>query len=110
MCMKIRKEVLRKIEEVIAHVFPGAKVYIIQRKIVKGCTGFNDFFVAVDTGEKLSRYRVGMASEALDKAVPEHKIGLIDYHALDACAKKDIENVRSRLWPWWIRWLLWCKK
>jgi len=105
--MKIDKESLRKIEEIVSYLFPGAKTYIIKKRIVKGCSKYNDFFVAVDIGKKLPSFRIGVASDLLDKAIPKYKIGIIDLYRLDINSKRELQNVTSRLWPRWIRWIFW---
>jgi len=105
--MKIDRNTLNKIEEIVSHLFPGAKTYIIKKRIVKGCTKYNDFFVAIDIGKKLSRFRVGVASDLLDKAIPKYKIGIIDFYRLGVDARKNIQESTTRLWPRWIRWFFW---
>ena len=86
----INDESKRKIIGVIATIIPEASIYLFGSRARGTHSEWSDIDIALDSGEKISRHRIGEALSMLEASNIPYKVEIVDFNSVS-------ENMRASI-------------
>lgn len=93
----INDESKRKIIGVIALIVPEASIYLFGSRARGTYSQWSDIDIALDSGEKISRHRIGEALSMLEASKVPYKVQIVDCNSVSDDMRTSILNERV-LW------------
>lgn len=87
-------ETKRKIIGVISLLIPHASIYLFGSRARGTQSKWSDIDIAVDAGEKISRYSIDEARSMLEASNTPFKIEIVDFNSVSSDMQKSIVDER----------------
>jgi len=77
---------------VLKALFPSAKIILYGSRARGDARPHSDIDIAIDVGEKVSRYDINEAQSMLSEMNIIYKVDIVDYHAVSEVLQKEIDK------------------